>query len=48
MKEVLAILYTKITNVIIDKNIVIRENTILQGDEQFPVVIEKKVQPYQF
>ncbi|MGH4140671.1 glucose-1-phosphate adenylyltransferase subunit GlgD [Clostridium sp.] len=32
----------KLTNVIIDKNTVIHENTVLKGDEEFPVVIEKK------
>ncbi|WP_291635811.1 glucose-1-phosphate adenylyltransferase subunit GlgD [Clostridium sp.] len=32
----------KLTNVIIDKNTIMSENTILMGDEDFPVVIEKK------
>ncbi|MBU3143515.1 glucose-1-phosphate adenylyltransferase subunit GlgD [Clostridium sp. CF012] len=32
----------KLTNVIIDKNTIINENTVLKGDEEFPVVIEKK------
>ena len=31
-----------LTNVIIDKNTIINENTVLKGDEEFPVVIEKK------
>lgn len=33
----------KLTNVIIDKNTIISENTVLKGDEEFPVVIEKKL-----
>ena len=36
----------KLTNVIIDKDTIIPENTTLTGDEEFPVVIEKKIQPY--
>jgi len=32
----------KLTNVIIDKNTIVNENTVLKGDEEFPVVIEKK------
>ncbi|WP_435791597.1 hypothetical protein [Clostridium sp.] len=32
-----------ISNVIIDKNTILEENTTLQGDEKFPIVIEKKV-----
>ena len=35
----------KLTNVIIDKNTIISENTVLKGDEEFPVVIEKKFRP---
>jgi len=38
----------KLINVIIDKNTIIPENTILKGDAEFPVVIEKKIQPYQY
>ena len=33
----------KLTNVIIDKNTVISENTVLEGAQEFPVVIEKKI-----
>ena len=33
----------KLTNVIVDKNTIISENTVLAGDEEFPVVIEKKI-----
>lgn len=36
----------KLTNVIIDKHTIIPENTILTGDAEFPVVIEKKLQPF--
>ena len=32
----------KLTNVIVDKNTVIEENSVLRGNEEFPVVIEKK------
>ena len=32
----------------IDKNIVINENTVLKGNDEFPVVLEKKLKPYQF
>lgn len=35
----------KLTNVIIDKNTVLSEDTILTGNEDFPVVIEKKFRP---
>ena len=30
-----------LTNVIIDKNTIISENTVLTGGEEFPVIIEK-------
>lgn len=33
----------KLTNVIIDKNSIISENTVLEGSQEFPVVIEKKI-----
>ena len=33
---------SKLTNVIVDKNNIISENTILQGDEESPFVIEKR------
>ena len=36
----------KLTNVIIDKNTTISEGTVLKGDEEFPVVIEKKCPQY--
>ncbi|MDP4145538.1 MAG: glucose-1-phosphate adenylyltransferase subunit GlgD [Bacillota bacterium] len=32
----------KLTNVIIDKNVIIEENKELKGDDEFPLVIEKK------
>jgi len=35
----------KLTNVIIDKNTIISENTVLKGNEELPVVIEKKLKP---
>ncbi|WP_298846288.1 glucose-1-phosphate adenylyltransferase subunit GlgD [Clostridium sp.] len=38
----------KLTNVIVDRNIIMRENTVLEGSDDFPVVIEKKVEPYEF
>ncbi|APC41995.1 glucose-1-phosphate adenylyltransferase subunit GlgD [Clostridium estertheticum] len=38
----------KLTNVIIDRNVIMGENTVLKGSDDFPVVIEKKVEQYQF
>ncbi|WP_246578348.1 glucose-1-phosphate adenylyltransferase subunit GlgD [Clostridium frigoris] len=38
----------KLTNVIVDRNIIMHENTVLEGSDDFPVVIEKKVEPYEF
>jgi glucose-1-phosphate adenylyltransferase len=32
----------KLHNVIVDKNVTISENTELRGNENFPLVIEKK------